>query len=416
MKDTIIEAKGKKKCYRCPKKKYCAKGSVEPSTSKPKYLEQSIQPKSFELQSSDFEIYNTFFVLATIIFSCLAFVLILIPFIRKKLIIFDVFLTIDKNQIDNPLIPRKTTIGGLFFFNFICICFVIFGLNIIRYILLNIEEIKTLQPISVFQNDVDQFNTDFNITTIFHFYGGNCYNDTFDFISIETTGIKGKNNKIISKIGSSCKLNFICKSCEISSENKISFKSIEENCFTKAISINISSISSIPESFSIMTKAIESKENRSFIGEKPSEFYYSFTPSVFYSSISSFPSSLKGYHLTEYSPPVYGSAYAVEEFIQVSGLSVDILINQRSVGLFTERYQKQSLFVLASTAIGLISGIFSITGFAMVLCENIYDRINKRIEKNQKIESLFLKRQRLNPFCDEYDFYGIKLPSSLSKF
>ncbi|OMJ65586.1 hypothetical protein SteCoe_37953 [Stentor coeruleus] len=405
------KAQGQKKCYSCPKMLYCPVGSIEPSTSKPKYLEQSIQPKQFNLQSSSYKIYNNFIIFGSVSLSCLVAVLLFIPFVRKKLRILDVFSTVHKNEVDHPLIPRKTTIGGLFFLFFICICCVIFGLNIIRYFLLNIEETKTLHPISVFRNDVAQFSTDFNITTTFHYYGGNCYNDTSDFISIEAYGVIGRNiNKKVEKIGSDCKLHFICKDCEISSENKITFKSIEENCFTKAISINISSVSSIPESYSIMTKSIESEKNLIFIGDTPSEFAYSFTPSVFYSSISDYPSSIKGYHLTEYSPPVYGSAYTVEELTEFYKLSVDILINQRNFGLLTERYQKQSFFVLVSAVLGLISGIFSVVSFTMSLSERIYEKINKIIESKHEVERLFLRRLELNRFNDQYDHFGIKSP------
>ncbi|OMJ89609.1 hypothetical protein SteCoe_8142 [Stentor coeruleus] len=90
---------------------------------------------------------------------------------------------------------------------------------------MNIEEAKTLKPMSVFQNEVTSFTANFNVTTSFYYYGGECSNSSKTDIIIENSGITGQSIIMnIEKENKACILNLICKKCEVSSESNIMFK------------------------------------------------------------------------------------------------------------------------------------------------------------------------------------------------
>ncbi|OMJ94866.1 hypothetical protein SteCoe_1893 [Stentor coeruleus] len=392
---------GRKSCFPCPENYYCPIGSVEPEKAKPNFTEISIQPKSYQVPGYYSKIYYLFLLYATCSFVALLLVLLIVPFLRRKISIVDIFSNLHKRKVNLPLVFQKNAIGGFYTLSFFIFALVFFGLNAIQFFLLNITETKTLQPISVFQKDVGKFSTDFNISVTFHYYGGNCYNDTLNSINIETIGIIGNNiDVIIEKNDRDCKLSFYCKDCSISSQNKVTFKSVEENCFTKAISLDISSVSSVPESLSIMGKTIEAETNKIFIGETPSEFSYSFTPSIFYSSLSAFPSSGSGYFLSEYSPPITGSTFQIEELAEVSGLSVLLHINQRNFGLFIERKENQGLLIIISAFTGLLSGTFSIVGVLVFITDKTYDSVIEKNHEKQKFKLILIKRLNLSFFSD----------------
>ncbi|OMJ89610.1 hypothetical protein SteCoe_8143 [Stentor coeruleus] len=160
----------------------------------------------------------------------------------------------------------------------------------------------------------------------------------------------------------------------------------------------------------MITKYIVSETNKIFIGPSSSEFFYSFTPSVFYSSISKFPDSQTGYHLSEYSSPVPGTSHTIEELPEVAGLSVLINIDRRDYGLFTERYKKKTLFIIFSAMIGAISGIFSIILVIMLIVEKTYEKVTAILENIRFFNLLVEKRLRLQAFSDEYEHKGLIFP------
>lgn len=387
---------GQSYCMPCLYEAYCPVGSVNPVYTKPNYNEISIQPKSYEMGSLGSRIILAFIYASFGFLLVFIVLLIAIPGIRRRIFKIDLFTAEHENEINKPLILRKTTIGGLFSGFFIALSFAILGYNVLQYFLVNIEETKTLQPLPVFQLEVKDFKANFNVTISLHYYGGECGNASIGGILIDQEGIKGEAiKKEIVKIDTMCIFNFICKKCEVSSENLLSLKINEENCYSKAITISLSSESSIPESLSNITKTIESSKDKIFIGESPSEFYYSFTPSVFYSSISKFPNSQTGYHLSEYLPPKLGTTHSINELSEVSGNAIKLYVDRRNFGLFIERYQTQSLLGILGASIGAISGIFSVTVFFMPLTEKYCNKIMDKLELKNKIRRIRENRLKL---------------------
>lgn len=405
---------GSNQCLLCPFKLYCPIGSISPTDFKPSYKEESIQPKSYKISRSSLQISVIYLYSASISIAIIILVLISILKTRRIIKKIDVFINKHENKIDSALILRKTLIGGIFTVSFIAIALILFGMNFIQFLLLNVEENKSLQPISVFEQEVTNFTADFNVTVSLYYYGGECNGISENTVKIISSSMnKGSLIQKAEKENYICKISYLCKKCMIASELKLTFKSIEDNCYTKAISVHISSESSIPESYSIMTKTIESSKNKTYIGNSASKFYYSFTPSVFYSSLEEFTSSQTGYHLTEYSPPIEGSSHTIDELAEVYGLKVEVNLDKRNFGLYTERYPKQSAFIIASAVIGSISGIFSVVSFSMSIVEKVIRIIKEKRKLAKKIPKILKKRQRLEVFTIEYEHYNLALPKLL---
>ncbi|OMJ85603.1 hypothetical protein SteCoe_13017 [Stentor coeruleus] len=390
-------------CRECSKTSYCPIGSTKNEGTKPVYIEKSIQPKNYQDPNLNQKISSVFLYAASVSVAGTIMLLLLIPYITRKIKEIDMFSTSHEKEINKPLILRNTTLGGIFTMIFIGSAAFIVGYNAIQYFLKNVEESKSLQPLSVFQNEVQDFSSELNVSVIFHYYGDKCIQNgnCSDQIHVESPAlIKGDSQYVCQKYGRACKIDFSCKNCEISSQYYLTYRLTEDYSFATAISVTVASTSSVPESDSIMSKTIQAKTGYVFSGSTPSEFFYSFTPSVFYSSLSQFPSRDTGYHVSESSPPVNGTAYSRTELAVVSGLSAIVYLDRKNFGLFTYRYEKQSVFIISSAVLGSVSGIFQIAGFLMSQLEEYYQKLKEFFNKKKKINEILEKRLAIGIFED----------------
>lgn len=108
----------------------------------------SIQPKAYHEPSISAKIYDYFIFSSSISISGFVILLLLIPKISSNIYKLDLYITFHGSEINKPLELKKNKIGGSFTLMFIGIGTVIFGLNLINYSLRNVEESKSLQPLS----------------------------------------------------------------------------------------------------------------------------------------------------------------------------------------------------------------------------------------------------------------------------
>jgi hypothetical protein len=315
-----------------------------------------------------------------------------------------------ETEINKSLELKKNKIGGAFTLMFIGIGIVIFGLNLINYTLRNVEESKSLQPLSVFENEVKDFKGDINVTVSFGYYLDTCGIDGVcqDGVEISATNIiSGQKDIKCNKSEYACDIVFLCKNCEIGTESSVTFKLNQPYSFSTTIYVEVSSESSIPESESRIARIITSPADKIFVGSTFSKFYYSLTPSVFYSAFSQFPSQATGYHISEYSPPSYGSSFSIEDIITESGLIAEISLEKSPFGFFTYRYQKQTAFLVLGAVIGSIAGVFQAIGFIMGVVEGYLASYDKKMKKKENLEFVIQNRIRLqvgNRLDNEYSY------------
>lgn len=404
---TFNENYGQKECRICPHGFYCPVGSVKPKSYKLSYSSISTQPKPYEEPSIGKIVYDSFIKYCSVSLSCVFFILLLVPVIRKKINLLDLYINSHDNKIDHPLVLKKTKIGGTFTLIFIGIGIFILGFNVINFLLRNVTENKSLQPLSTLENKIKDFESSIFIIATFEPYLDICAinNVCQDEIKVVSLNIlKGKIEFSCKKIGDACVIDFLCENCEIDTTSQLVFKLNEVYSFSTTIKIAISSESSIPESKSIIYKTIVSDPNTVFIGSSPSQFFFTLTPSVFYSSIFKFPSQSTGYHISELSPPSSGSMHTIDDLVTETGLMAIIKLEKSAFGMFTFRDYKQSIFVISGVIIGSIAGVFQVIGFLMSSIESIINFFEAKIEKKDfflKILDNRLKMQLTNQYIED---------------
>ncbi|OMJ93851.1 hypothetical protein SteCoe_3040 [Stentor coeruleus] len=389
---------GQKECRKCPSNEYCPIGSVNPMPWRPYYLSSSLQPVNYQEPSFNTNFYIFFVILFSTFLIAFMLLLFLVPKVAKNIYKLDLYIALHDNQIGKPLKLNKTKIGGAFTMIFFGTALFILGLNIINFTLRNIEESKSLQPLSIFENEVSNFKSDINVTVSFGNYFDECGVNNVCQDGVEITSINIiKGNKITKcqKTNYACVIEFLCYDCEIGTTSVLIFKLSQHYSFSTAISVTISSESSIPESQSLMSKTIIAPKDEVFIGRTSSEFYYSLTPSVFYSTISQFPKEATGYHISEYAIPTYGSSNTIEGLNTESGFTTVINLEKSAFGFYTYRYEKRSAYIVSSATIGSIAGVFQVIGFIMSTIEGIVTAYEKRALRKKYVNFLIENRLRL---------------------
>ncbi|OMJ71479.1 hypothetical protein SteCoe_30308 [Stentor coeruleus] len=389
---------GQKYCRKCPSNGYCPVGSAKPQFFKLSYLNSSIQPMTYQEPSFNQSFYMLFIISYSIFLFFFTILLFLIPKVVSNIHKLDLYITAHDNEIGKPIKIAKTKIGGAFTIIFFGVGLFIFGLNVINYALKNVEETKSLQPLSVFENEVSNFKSDINITVSFENYFDECgingecqYGVEIVVINI----VKGAEKIKCQKINYACVIQVVCNNCEIGTTSMLTFKLSQEYSFSTAISVKISSESSIPESLSSMSKTIIAPKDEVFIGRTSSQFYYSLTPSVFYSTIKEFPNESTGYHISEYALPTYGTSFTIENLNTESGLTAVINLERSAFGFFTYRYEIQTVFIVFSAILGSIAGIFQVIGFVMGFVEGIVTNYEKKALREEHISLLIENRLRM---------------------
>jgi hypothetical protein len=247
-KNSYNDVKGAAYCKDCPINLDCPMGSSSPIEYTGNfYSVLSLQPSGFVPNTA---LVNGFFMYLTI--SGLFFVLFISAIILlfkktwNRVIKFDAFIGLHSNDIDGPLILRKTLIGGLFTVIFYISAGILILYAFVGYFADNITETQTLIP-SIFA-DASVSSPEFSIKARFYGYKGLCgpnalfYHDLHLNYSSRTIS-----NSLNNEIGTEyCEVNFTYYDLVASFSSYMTIELFEPNSYASYIIVNITSVSSIP--------------------------------------------------------------------------------------------------------------------------------------------------------------------------
>jgi hypothetical protein len=327
-KGTFASMPGSQICLSCISGLVCHVGSSYPLEKiNEKEDLSSIQPK---LYSSDAGMvaYATFII--AVLCSLFGLTMILL-YKTKELNVISTLIKVDlfdekhnylTELTDEIMYLRKTPIGGLFSVLFLLAAVAFIVISVITFSLDNIVEQKALVPLVSLEEDYSQFKGDFNITTEFGSYGGqctsegnSCHYEILDYI----VGIQSSSLELVCyKYNSACLVTLICKGCEIDPEVKILYLLSEYQSYAEYIKVNVTSSSSIPDEVSSIERTLFVSGDQIFRGPDASKLNFEMTSSVrpsqiFESDSPKWTSRETGFHIAASNLPVPGSKSYIYE-------------------------------------------------------------------------------------------------------
>ncbi|CAG9317695.1 unnamed protein product [Blepharisma stoltei] len=394
-------------CMNCPAGKTCPVGSTVPLDDSVDATSESIQPKLYGKTDGDAQSATNFMVIAVMIVAFFVFILIyFVKTARNQLLSIDLYSDKHNYKLDAPMKLMKTKIGGLFSIFFIILAIILICSDIITYDLNNIEETKALVPLVTLENDVSVFPASIMIITTFYRYGGECsekkvckssithelYYITYDYLNVECE-MTSEND---------CTITLYCTNCVIETGAYVQYNLLEVSSYTSAISVNVTSTSSIPNEISSINEVLIPDENSVFRGYNPTKFYFTMTPSLFRSYVSDWASKITGYHVSIASSPVGGSQYTITELPFTSDLKLQIWLDKSDTSLYTTRLAKQTFITLISTLLGSVFGVMSAIGGVMRIFEKSWTNTDAAIKhKKAKNELLDNRNDYKNMLQDD---------------
>jgi hypothetical protein len=118
---------------------------------------------------------------------------------------------------------------------------------------------------------------------------------------------------ICSKRENTCFIKYSCLNCEFKQSGKTSLVILEDLSFASKIQVNITSSSSIQDSYSSVTSELSSEYDTIYRGITPSTFYYQLTPSLYISQLNENKEQSTGYHISTLKLPEKGSIKDIGE-------------------------------------------------------------------------------------------------------
>ncbi|CAG9336307.1 unnamed protein product [Blepharisma stoltei] len=152
---TYNNKEGQKRCLNCPAGTICKAGSFYYSHEIEDFSDKSIQPPIY---SVDIEEIKKNIRIAEIVIGLIGLGVILIFIFVKKVKKFlkylDLYVSLHNHIIDDPMVLKRTQIGGVFTLVFIIGAFIIIFISLFQYASNNIFETKNLVPLVVLLQDV----------------------------------------------------------------------------------------------------------------------------------------------------------------------------------------------------------------------------------------------------------------------
>lgn len=241
------------------------------------------QPKPFhgktKMISTTVEV---LWIYSTILFLICIFAIFKIAILWNNVEKIDLFVSYHEQNINVPVIYRKTKLGGFFSIIYIVVASIIIIGSFMAYELDNIIKIKGLVPLITVEESISAQN--FIVEALFLTYGGLCQKelDNVKLISIIETNIDyiDRDIKLQNKSGDFL-ISLIYNDITFSDSAKITIKFNELTARSTSIYVNVSTSSSIPsEPSNISVILFPPDFKQVFIGLQPSIIPLSLIPSV----------------------------------------------------------------------------------------------------------------------------------------
>ena len=270
-------------CLDCPAGKYCPIGSSSPIDRGTSAPYQTMQPSAYIGKTQEISILVTELWYAAIsLFGVLILVTIIHRNILKILKDFDILVDLHDQELNLPVVYRKTQIGGLFSVIFLLSAGIIIIGSFLTYYLDNITELKSLVPVLLLETQVSSATV--QITASFYLYGGMCVENSacISTNNILDSGISYLSRSLLcSKQGSTCTISLSYTDFSLQSDSTVQIQMLETLASATSMSVNVTSTSSIPnQQSSVFIPISTGSDLLVFLGTSPTVVSYEFTPSV----------------------------------------------------------------------------------------------------------------------------------------
>ncbi|CAG9320893.1 unnamed protein product [Blepharisma stoltei] len=406
---------GTELCKNCPAGMQCDVGSTEPMEQMYLPSEFSNQPKQYE---GDVRVVNYWSLILEIIISVLIFLIVFLAFFSKKfwdwVARVDIFDT-QHNKDNEPMIKRKTSVGGLFSLMALLWAGFLVVLTTLQIFYDNITETKALIPYLFLAQEAGKLSADIKVVVSLYNYGGNCtVNDSCaNGISLSWTDTAHDdvtlNCYFTDKV---CYVFSECKSCVLSSSSSLTLSLYETNSYASYFSVNVTSDSSIPGESSSYATYIHPPEGTIFIGPQATSVDFIMTPCLFLAQ-SSDKNNQTG-NLVSFDKYVLGSTGTVESMTYNRYFEILVNFNVDISGLLIVRTLNMDFLLFWSSVFGSVGGIIEVAGHFM---EHFEEGYNDRKEKKQLKEEREKRIYEVEKFKSIFhSFADIKGQSKQSTF
>ncbi|OMJ69069.1 hypothetical protein SteCoe_33305 [Stentor coeruleus] len=399
-------------CYECPSYSLCPIGSSELSSSYTSSIVKSYyQPKAFEGNTTMISNFVNklwlYFALAVAIIGCAVFMNRTIFDNVEKV---DLFISDHGQEINIPVVLRRTKLGGLFSIYFLLAASIIIIGSFMTFELDNVTEIKALIPLITIEETISAEKL--YIQATFYAYGGSCNNERNDIFSFSETSIYFTSRQITLEPNSNnCIISITYNNIILSNSAKILMILTEKASRASYIGVNFTISSSIPsESSNAFIPIFPSNVKQVLIGTKPSIIPLSIIPSVifikvFYSQDNRWPSVLTGYHVASNDNVIIGETATQKTINSKSFVSVQLSFSLDNSALVTKRNINSSWFIFVGGVLGSIFGIMGSFSTVLGVCEGFADKYAENSEKREKVKRIKINRYIFDKNFMRYENY-----------
>ena len=284
--NTFNNKLGARYCLDCPGGSSCPIGSESPKYDFSFPSNNSVQPSEYKSES---EFVNEKTSFLWYLFAGFTGIICLLGITVKKFWFsiqkIDLFVDYHANELELPVVYKKTSCGGLFSFIFIVVSLITVVIGILGYTINNITEIRALIPVIALGKEIKAEIVEIKVG--FYIYGGSCVVDEkcSPLIDYQNQGFEYDMRKVSCKLEKEvCQVSFEYENLKLKGKNSEIFIGMKEKLsFASGIFVNITSSSSIPNEISSILTYIKPESTQTlFRGTTPSKFYYKFIPSVFH--------------------------------------------------------------------------------------------------------------------------------------
>ena len=373
---------GLSSCYTCPSFSYCPVGASEPKIL---YTESSITSINPELSTSSSQVDNLTFNIE-MIFLAFGIFLILIflssDTLRRLVKKTDIFKQNHNEQLNSPMILKKTEIGGCFTVLFVVAAFCLSIITLLYFFLENESISQALVPLASILNDYPNISGDISFKISLKNFGGVCPTDELCKSSLSLTDFNYSSVDIsCDQDKDDCSLHVFCYDCKLAAFPHLKMSIHQSRCFASSIELNITSDSGIQGQKSSTLIKIKPSEKEVLIGKGQS--YISID--VIFSVYEDTDKLNTGYYVLSSTEPVVGSAYLPSEVPFFNQLLLDISLNKQNSALLTLVSLKQATELIFTGLLGGITGILQIFSYLMDSTESVYNKVNQKMKSRNKV-------------------------------
>ena len=270
-------------CIDCPTGAYCPIGASLPTDRSQDISYQSIQPTVYIGRTTEISAlisylwYSTLFIIGFMIVVAVAY-----PKFFEKLQIVDILVNQHAQELNKPVVFKKTKIGGMFSLFFLLAAGIIGISSFLTYYFDNISENKSLVPVLLLENSV---SADIVIVEVsFHVYGGKCVQQSAchpNNVILDSDISYSARSISCMKTGTTCTILLKYSGFALPDDSLLQINMLEDYASAVSMSINVTSTSSIPKQVSSVFLSVSPGSNLLiFLGTSPTVVTYEFTPSV----------------------------------------------------------------------------------------------------------------------------------------